>query len=164
MTFRLREFDSEDFNKLHAIDQACFPPGIAYSRRELSYYISLRGTFTLVAETSGAKKEIAGFIVGQKVPRGMGHIITIDTVAMFRRHSLGSLLMQAAEDRFKAQGCHAIVLEVAIDNAPAIAFYKHLGYFELKKIPRYYQNRIDAFMMAKRIAAAPSSSAAAAKK
>ena len=152
VTFRLREFESADFDVLYAIDQACFPPGISYSRRELAYYMSLRGTFTLVAETSGKKTEIAGFIVGQKNQRGMGHIITIDTVAKFRRTGLGSLLMKSAEDRLKANGCHAVVLEVAVDNAPAIAFYKRLGYFVLKPIPRYYQNRLDALMMAKRIA------------
>lgn len=151
VTFRLREFDLADFDALHAIDQECFPPGIAYSRRELAYYMNLRGTFTLVAETAKAKTELAGFIVGQKNPKGMGHIITIDTVAKFRRCGLGSLLMRAAEDHLKATGCHALVLEVAVDNVPAIAFYKRLGYFVLKTIPRYYQNRLDALMMAKRI-------------
>lgn len=152
MTFRLREYDSADFDLLYQIDQSCFPPGISYSRRELAYYMSLRGTFTLLAERAGSDAVIAGFIVAQKNPRGMGHIITIDTVARFRRHGVGSLLMQAAEDRLKSTGCHAIVLEVAVDNAPAIAFYKRLGYFVLKTIPRYYQNRLDALMMAKRIA------------
>ncbi len=151
MTFRLRESETADLEALYKIDQACFPPGISYSRRELSYYMNLRGTFTLIAETSGEVQQIAGFIVGQKTSRGMGHIITIDTVAQFRRHGLGSLLMKAAEDRLKATGCHAMVLEVAVDNAPAISFYKRLGYFVLKTIPRYYQNRLDALMMAKRI-------------
>ena len=152
MTFRLRESEPADFDVLYAIDQACFPPGISYSRRELTYYMSLRGTFTLIAETSGPKPDIAGFIVAQENSKGMGHIITIDTVSKFRRHGLGSFLMQAAEERLKASGCHAIVLEVAVDNAPAIAFYKRLGYFVLKTIPRYYQNRLDALMMAKRFA------------
>lgn len=153
MTFRLREFETVDFDRLYQIDQACFPPGISYSRRELAYYMNLRGTFTLVAETKSC--EVAGFIVGQKNPRGMGHIITIDTVADCRRHGLGSCLMHAAEQRLKSSGCHAVVLEVAVDNAPAIAFYKRLGYFVLKTIPRYYQNRLDALMMAKRIAESP---------
>jgi ribosomal-protein-alanine N-acetyltransferase len=159
VTFRLREFDPADFETLYEIDQSCFPPGISYSRCELEYYMTLRGTFTLIAETSLKNPDIAGFIVGQKNPRGMGHIITIDTVAKFRRHGLGSLLMQAAEDRLKSSGCHAIVLEVAVDNAPAIAFYKRLGYFVLKTIPRYYQNRVDALMMAKRIAEKAATSA-----
>jgi len=150
--FRLREFESADFDRLYEIDQACFPPGISYSRRELAYYMSLRNSFTLVAETAAKKPELAGFIVGQKQNRGMGHIITIDTVAKFRRHGLGSLLMKSAEGRLKATGCHAVVLETAVDNAAAIAFYKRLGYFILKTIPRYYQGQVDAFMMAKRIA------------
>ena len=151
MTFALREYDSRDFNRLYQIDQACFPPGIAYSRRELAYYMSMRGTFTLVAETKAKMPEIAGFIVGQKHPQGMGHIITIDTVGKFRRAGLGSLLMNAMEVQLKKAGCHAIVLEAAVDNEAAIAFYKRLGYVVVKTIPRYYHNKIDAFMMAKRV-------------
>lgn len=157
MRFRLRDFTTADFDRLYEIDQACFPPGISYTRRELAYYMNLRGAFTLVAETARKTPEIAGFIVGQKYPRGMGHIITIDTAEKFRRNGLGSLLMSAVEERLKAMGCHAVVLETAVDNAAAIAFYKRLGYFVLKTIPRYYQNRLDAFMMAKRIVAKPAS-------
>src|SRR6202000_3000714 len=119
----------------------------------LIYYMSLRGAFTIVAETSARRPEIAGFIVGQKQPKGMGHIITIDIVDKFRRHGLGSQLMQAAEDRLKALGCHAVVWEAAVDNAAAIAFYKRLGYFVMKTIPRYYHGDLDALMMGKRIAA-----------
>jgi ribosomal protein S18 acetylase RimI-like enzyme len=153
VNFALREVQVADFQRLYEIDQTCFPPGISYSRQELAYYMNLPGAFTVVAETSGKKTEIAGFIVTQKQPRGMGHIITIDTVEKFRRHGLGSLLMQAAEDRLKATGCYAVVLEAAVDNAAAIAFYKRLGYFVMKTIPRYYHGDLDALMMGKRIAA-----------
>ena len=152
MAFCLREYDPADFDRLYEIDQACFPPGISYSRRELAHYMNMRGTFTLVAETKGKNPQIAGFIVGQKGPRGMGHVVTIDTVEKHRRGGLGTLLMEAVEERLKALACHVIILETAIDNGPAIAFYKHLGYFILKTLPRYYQGRIDAYLMAKRIA------------
>ncbi|MGZ4788711.1 MAG: GNAT family N-acetyltransferase [Terriglobales bacterium] len=151
MTFRLRDYQPADFDHLYEIDQACFPPGISYSRRELAYYMNMRETFTLIAETKTKQPEIAGFIVGQKGPRGMGHIVTIDTVEKHRRGGLGTLLMSAVEQRLKSAGCHVIILETAVDNAPAIAFYKRLGYFVLKTIPRYYQDRLDALLMAKRI-------------
>ncbi|MGH9645629.1 MAG: GNAT family N-acetyltransferase [Bryobacteraceae bacterium] len=164
MRFPLREFEQADFDRLYEIDQVCFPPGIAYSRRELEYYMNRRGAFTLVAETVAGKEktpEIAGFIVVEKVrqqagpkkSRGLGHIITIDTVEKFRRHGLGSLLMRDAEDRLQSLECHGVVLEAAVDNAAAIAFYKRLGYVVLKTIPRYYQGRLDALMMIKRLAA-----------
>ena len=151
MTFRLRDFEPSDFERLYEIDQECFPPGISYSRRELAYYMNMRGTFTLIAETKTKRPEIAGFIVGQKGPRGMGHIVTIDTIEKHRRSGLGTLLMNAVEQRLKAAGCHVIILEAAVDNAPALAFYNRLGYFVLKTIPRYYQDRLDAFLLAKRI-------------
>lgn len=151
MNFRLRDFQAGDFEPLYRLDQECFPPGISYSRRDLTHYLRMRGAFTVVAESQSKPLEIAGFIVARRVAKGMGHVITLDTLAKFRRNGLGTLLMNAVEERFISSGCHAIILETAVDNAPAIAFYKCLGYFVLKTIPRYYQGRLDAFMMAKRI-------------
>ncbi len=150
MRFRLRDFQPADFDRVYEIDQECFAPGISYSRRELAYYMKMRGTFTLVAETQAKSPEIAGFIVGQKHPKGFGHVVTIDILPKFRRHALGTTLMNAAEKRLRASGCYGMVLETAVDNLPAIAFYKRLGYFVLKTIPRYYQGRLDALMMVKR--------------
>ena len=150
MRFRIRDSGPEDFESLYELDQQCFPPGIAYSRRELAYYMKLRGAFTLVAETDQPRPKLAGFIVAQKHPRGMGHIVTIDTVAEFRRHGLGTLLMNEAESRLRSLGVTAMFLETVVDNTNAIKFYKKLGYFIVKTLPRYYQGKIDGFLLAKR--------------
>ena len=150
--FHIRDFTLQDFDRLHAIDQECFPPGIAYSRRELAYYMKLKNAFTIVAEASGPgseKSDIAGFLVGTR-QKGMGHIVTIDALETYRRNGLGTLLMQSAEERFQQNGCHAVFLEVAVNNEKAIKFYKKLKYFVLKTLPRYYQDGTDAFLMAKR--------------
>jgi [ribosomal protein S18]-alanine N-acetyltransferase len=53
----IRDFRLEDFETLWHIDQACFSPGISYSRPELKFYIRRRGSFTLVAEE--AEEEVA---------------------------------------------------------------------------------------------------------
>ena len=155
MRFTLREYKVEDFPTLYEIDRSCFPPGIAYSRLELTHYMKLRGAFTIVADTQRKAPEIAGFIIAQRHPKGMGHIITIDTVKQFRRHGLGTLLMEAAEERLRRAGCDAVFLEVAVDNPSAIKFYKRLEYFTLKRIPHYYPNKLDAFMMVKRLTPFP---------
>jgi ribosomal protein S18 acetylase RimI-like enzyme len=117
--------------------------------------MKLRGAFTIIAETQRKTPEIAGFMIAQRHPKGMGHIITIDTVKEFRRHGLGSLLMKVAEDRLRDAGCDAVFLEVAVDNASAIRFYKKLKYFILKTLPHYYPNRLDALLMAKRLTDSP---------
>lgn len=149
MRFALRDFKPGDFNRLYEMDRACFPPGIAYSRRELAYYIKVRGAFTMVAEEEKSH-DIAGFLVASRSAKGLGHVITIDTLEKYRRYGLGSLLMTEAEHRLHAHGCHAVFLEVAVDNQSAIKFYKKLGYSVLKTLHGYYHNELDAFLMAKR--------------
>ena len=125
--FTLREFRRQDFEVLWRIDQGCFDPEIAYSRRELAAYIGRRGAFTIVAEHSEPPDtefgRIAGFIVAESY-RGVGHIISIDVLSEHRRSGLGSLLLETAEERLRMVPCQAVRLEAAVNNAAAIAFYK----------------------------------------
>lgn len=145
----LREFRPTDLSRLWEIDQKCFPPGISYSEPELLYYIKRPSAFTLVAEGRGKGDPlVVGFIVAE-IGKQMGHIITIDVLEQARRGGLGSQLMGAAEDRLRAAGCKGVYLETAVDNAPALAFYKRHQYFLVKTVPRYYQTGVDAFVLKK---------------
>jgi [ribosomal protein S18]-alanine N-acetyltransferase len=148
--FSLREFRTDDFKVLWSIDQRCFPPGIAYPRRELAAYIQRRGSFTIVAERAAkGSHPVAGFIVAEASRRGVGHIITIDVLPENQRNRLGSKLLAAAEERLRKVPCHAVVLETAVDNAPALAFYKRHQYSVVKIAPRYYSTGADAFVLEK---------------
>jgi len=145
--FAIRDFQSEDFDTLWQLDQECFPAGISYSRRELTVYIRRRGSFTLVA--TDAQGRIAGFIV---VYGGLvGHIITIDVSPASRRSGVGTLLLDAAEDRLRAGGSRAVSLETAVDNSTALSFYKRHGYSVVGTWPRYYPNKVDALVMQKEL-------------
>lgn len=159
MPFKLRDFRAEDFEVLWGIDQQCFVAGIAYSRRELALYMRRRGSFTIVAEAQVGDPDtegIVGFIVAESNRRGVGHIITIDVLPAAQRSGLGSQLMAAAEDRLRSANCHAVVLETAVDNTAALAFYKRHGYSVVKAAPRYYGNGVDAFVLEKDLAPTPS--------
>lgn len=148
----LRDFRRQDFNSLWRIDQECFAPGIAYSRLELAAYIRLRGAFTVVAEPAGESPgQVLGFIVAQANRRGIGHILTIDVPPGSRRLGVGSKLLATAEERLRAASCRSVVLETAVDNAAALAFYKRHQYSVVKTIPRYYSNGVDAFVLEKEI-------------
>jgi ribosomal-protein-alanine N-acetyltransferase len=143
--FVIRDFKPEDFEPLWRIDQECFPPGISYSKPELKSYIRRRGAFTLVA--SDAEGKAAGFIVVHS--GSTGHVITIDVVAAARRFGVGSLLMNAAEERLRAAGSTAVGLETSVDNLSALSFYKRHGYNVIRTRPRYYSNGVDALVMKK---------------
>ena len=148
MPFALRDYRPEDFDPLWHLDQECFPPGIAYSRQELKSYLGHSGSFTLIADDAETGV-IAGFIVVH--PGLTGHIITIDVRTAARRSGLGSLLLSAAEDRLGASGSHAVGLETAVDNLPALAFYKRHGYSVIRTRPRYYSNGVDALVLKKEL-------------
>ncbi len=171
VSFTVREFHPSEFEALWRIDQSCFPPGISYSRVELKTYMRRRSSFTLVAvETAGAaltnpkavkgkkasspmatvaENSIAGFIVAEGSSRDSGHIITIDVIALRRGAGVGSLLLEAAEERLRRADCRAVQLETAVDNISALSFYKRHGYQVIETFPRYYANGVDALILKK---------------
>jgi [ribosomal protein S18]-alanine N-acetyltransferase len=149
--FAIRDFKPDDFELLWRMDQECFPPGISYSRQELKTYMRRQGAITLVAANGGVAgdEKIGGFIV---VHGGLtAHVITIDVAAGARRSGVGSLLLEAAEDRVLAAGSQVVGLETAVDNVGALAFYKRHGYSVVKTWPRYYSNGVDALVLRKRL-------------
>jgi ribosomal-protein-alanine N-acetyltransferase len=145
--FTLRDADSRDFETLWRIDQACFEPGIAYSRRELAAYMALRDAFTIVV--CNADSKIVGFLVATIRRNGVGHIITIDVLSEARRGGAGSMLLTAAEEHLRQRRCQSICLETAVDNRSALTFYKKHKYFTVKTVPHFYSNGVDALVLQK---------------
>lgn len=150
---KLREYRPDDFERLVEIDQACFVEGIAYSRREMKYHLDRPLAIRIVGESDGLVK---GFIVADRFrPRRsqqcMGQIITIDVLPEARRTGLGSKLLSAAEEKLVESGCTYVSLETAVDNFPALKFYKKHGYTALKVLPDYYLDSVDALLMGKKL-------------
>lgn len=147
-TLQLREYSPEDFGRLWELDQRCFSAQIAYSRRELAYYLRSKTAICLVAWHT---QQIVGFVVGHADPRGFGHVITLDVEPSERRSGIGSSMMQALEERFEQASCKSVLLEVAVNNREGLNFYKKHGYSVLKILPRYYPGDVDGLLMGKRI-------------
>ena len=149
MSFRIRKFQKKDFETLWQIDQVCFDAQMAYSRREMAFYMGRPGAFTLIAE--GERNATLGFIVAE-TQRRSGHIITIDVVAEARRLGVGSALLKAAEEQLLEAGARVVALETAVNNEAAIRFYREKGYFVEKTVRGYYSGQLDALVMVKELA------------
>jgi ribosomal-protein-alanine N-acetyltransferase len=145
----LRPFIAADLRTLYEIDQACFPPGISYSHEELVKFIAQPNSKTWVAVEHD---RIIGFLVAERQPRRVGHIITIDVLEAWRRRGVGKALMGAAEDWAGRQGLLKVYLETAEDNVTAQRFYESRGYRKVDVVEHYYSNGSAAWVMAKRIA------------
>jgi [ribosomal protein S18]-alanine N-acetyltransferase len=149
---KLRDFRASDLDALYCLDQACFPPNVAYSLAELVGFIRCVDARTWVAEAGAeAQSEIAGFVVARCDLRREGHIITLDVAPAWRRRAVGTMLMDAAENWIRQQGGKAVYLETAEENFVAQAFYLRRGYVKLRRIAGYYANGAAAWLMAKEL-------------
>jgi len=152
--FLIRDYRAADFDRLWAIDQLCFPPGIAYTQMDLTGFVTRRKAITLVAEFPqdiGFPRGIAGFAVAQPI-RNIGRILTLDILPDARHHGLGTMLMRVCEVRLRAAGCGQVFLETAVTNQPAIRLYESLGYSVVRRLPLYYSTHaLDAYLMGKEL-------------
>ena len=143
----LRPFAAADFETLYEIDVNCYPPEIAYSRREFRWYLRLPGAEVIIAES---RATIAGFILTACFEQ-TGHIVTIDVLSEFRRAGVGTALLRAAEASLARTGAREIELETAIDNDAAIQFWKTHGYQTRGTLKNYYPGGLAAYAMMKRL-------------
>ncbi len=144
---KLRDYSPEDFSSLYALDQICFPPGIAYPEEMLRMFLEQPGAICLVSESRGA---LAGFIVAES--DGItGHIVTLDVAPEHRRRGIGSTLLELAERKLAANGVRTVEIETATENEAGVAFWQGHGYREFGALRGYYLDRHDAYAMRKRL-------------
>lgn len=143
----LRPYRPSDLDTLYRIDQACFPPGIAYGRLEMKFYLRSKGAYCQLAEIAG---KTAGFILTERRSE-TAHIITLDVLETYRRRKIGSFLLDAAEQEATLRGAQRMVLETATTNKPAIALWNNHGYRQTVTIKNYYGDGLDAFEMQKQL-------------
>lgn len=148
---KLRAYGPGDFAGLFALDKQCFPPGIAYSRDEMAFFLRSPESWTVIAEHDG---QIAGFLITQTYRARVSYqarIITIDVAPDARRLGVGKRLMAACEQHLKSQQVRTLRLEVAIDNTAAQRFYEGQGFREIGRLPRYYSDTLDGLVMQKQL-------------
>ena len=146
MAVTLRSYEPHDFAALHRLDQSCFPAGISYSKTTLHYFLTIASADCIVT-VDGTR--IAGFILSEENPP-LAHIITLDIAEAYRRQGVGSALLTESEKNLSLRGVRSILLETAIDNEPAVAFWKRHGYRIEAVLKRYYLRRLDAYEMRKK--------------
>lgn len=102
-------------------------------------------TNVLVARSIGV---LAGFgIMHYRTEEA--HLLLLAVQPRYRRQGLGRRLVEWLEKPARVAGIHRIHLEVRAGNAGARAFYRALGYDEVRLIPNYYYGREAAVEMAR---------------
>lgn len=110
-------------------------------------------TFTADTETSSATDtetppEIRGY-AGFWYDGDDAELMTIGVGAAYQRQGIATALLDALIDRAREQGARRMLLEVRVDNEPALTLYLNAGFERIGLRKRYYQpGNIDAYTMA----------------
>lgn len=119
-----------------------------WDEKALAELLAMPGAFALAVSRRrlGPPLQTLGFLLCREAA-GEAEILTVAVAPEARGQGLGRLLIEAAAARFLAAGTGAIFLEVAADNAAALALYGKLGFRTVGLRPGYYPrgaSRVDA--------------------
>lgn len=91
-------------------------------------------------------RKIAGFAV-MEFHEAHAHLNLLAVTPEYRRHQVGSALLEWLEESAKVAGIARINLEVRSTNASAVKFYKKHSYQTDRELRGYYQGKENAYGM-----------------
>ena len=76
-------------------------------------------------------------------------VLTVGVLPEHRKSGIGTAFMEKLENWASDKESNAMMLEVGVDNAGAIALYQSLGYSKISVRQNYYGAGLDALVMRK---------------
>ena len=137
----IREFVPSDLGRVYQIEVESFSNPYEIAILQQLYDI---GAGFLVAIEDG---EVVGYIIFWIKEEGLGHIIALAVDKKFRGQHIATRLLMMAITIFKNCDIHRITLEVKSHNDIAVSFYKKFGFVIDRKVPKYYEDGSDAYVM-----------------
>ncbi|AUV83321.1 ribosomal-protein-alanine N-acetyltransferase [Salinigranum rubrum] len=141
----IRQAEQADLLDVFRLERSTFPQPWPFSAFES--FLGERGF--LVAQ-SGTSPAIVGYVVSDTTPnygRDIGHVKDLAVHPDARGRGLGRTLLRRALGTLASDGSALVKLEVRTTNDAAIALYRSEGFEPLRRIPRYYADGEDAFVM-----------------
>lgn len=141
----LRPLAAADLDQLDRLERQLFDAA-AWSRASFEEELVASGRWYL-----GVERVADGALVGYAGLWFDGYdtqVMTIAVDAAHQGHGLGRRLLEALIEHAREVGALQVLLEVRVDNAPAIHLYESAGFQMLGRRRAYYQpGNIDAFTM-----------------
>lgn len=141
----IRQAEQADLLDVYRIERSTFPQPWPFSAFES--FVGERGF--LVATLRDAPS-VVGYVVSDTTPnygRDIGHVKDLAIHPDARRRGLGRDLLHRALGALAAAGAALVKLEVRASNDAALSLYRSEGFEPLRRIPRYYEDGEDAYVM-----------------
>lgn len=142
----IREMNVGDVPEIARLETICFSD--PWSEKSISSELNNCLSYWLVAEQDGL---VVGYVGSQSV-LDSADMMNIAVAPSYRRKGIGRALINALADHLVSKGIRFLLLEVRVSNTSAISLYKSLGFEQVGKRPRYYNNpREDALILRKEL-------------
>jgi ribosomal-protein-alanine N-acetyltransferase len=142
---RLRDLRHGDFDRVLELERLLFGAG-AWTYGMLADELAALGRWYVVAEAdrtddpmlAPGRRRVVGY-AGLWFDGDVTQVMTIGVDPAWQRHGIGRALLDALVARSRTLGAAAVLLEVRVDNAPALAMYEAFGFERIGLRKRYYQ-------------------------
>ncbi|MCB7136728.1 ribosomal protein S18-alanine N-acetyltransferase [Cellulosimicrobium marinum] len=154
---RLRPLRAADLDRVVELERALFGRG-AWTYGMLADELAGLGRWYVAAEPvrpyAAGPQPVVGY-AGLWFDGDVAQIMTIGVDPSFQHQGVGSTLLEALVARSRELRADAVLLEVRVDNDPALALYAKYGFEQLGVRKRYYQPEdVDAYTMRLELAGA----------
>ncbi|WP_239073147.1 ribosomal protein S18-alanine N-acetyltransferase [Sediminihabitans luteus] len=147
---RLRPLEAPDLRRVVELEQVLFGRG-AWSYGMLADELGGWGRWYVAAEPvrpdTVGPQDVVGY-AGLWFDDEVVQIMTIGVDPAVQHRGVGRALLEALLDRSRAVRAQAVLLEVRVDNEPAIRLYEGYGFTRISVRKKYYQPEgVDAYVM-----------------
>lgn len=152
MTRRLRRATVDDLDAMMALEDAVYPDD-AWSRENMRSELgNPHGYYLVAVDEPDAVVAYAGLLA--PIGTGQGDIQTVTVAPDARRQGLARTLVLQLLNEARRRGAEELFLEVRVDNEPAQALYRELGFQAVSVRKGYYGKGVDALTMRLNVPAA----------
>ena len=140
----ITEMNDTHVPQVAALEKICFAD--PWSEMSIASELQSLWSYWLVATEDD---RVIGY-VGSQSSIDEADIMNVAVDPGFRRRGIAEGLINRLVADLKEQGIHALLLEVRVSNAPAIALYKKLGFSQVGRRKNYYHTpKEDALILRK---------------
>lgn len=139
----IRQAQRADLLAVFRIEKAVFPQPWPFT----SFEGFLDEPGFLVATQNDA---VVGYAVSDVTPnhgRDIGHLKDIAVHPNAQGEGIGRALLERVLLTLSVEGAHVVKLEVREGNEPAQSLYDEVGFEPVRRVPGYYDDGDDAFVM-----------------
>ena len=142
----IRKMNLGDVSAIAELEKICFSD--PWSENSIASEVENPLSYWLVADVDGV---VAGY-VGSQTVLDATDMMNLAVSPDYRRQGVGQALVNALVEHLRQNKVIALLLEVRVSNAPAIALYERMGFEQIGCRPKYYHNpREDALILRKEL-------------